>query len=84
MDLVVELYEITTKFPKSERYGLVNQIRRAGVSVPSNIAEGTARQTDNEYIQFLYIALGSLKEMETQLIIALKLNYMDEESFIIC
>ena len=70
VSLVTSIYEITKSFPKEEIYGLTNQIRRAAVSVPSNIAEGSARQGNKEFIQFLYIALGSLTELETQLIIA--------------
>jgi len=72
---VTEIYEITKIFPKEESYGLTNQIRRSAISIPSNIAEGSARQSDKETIQFLYISLGSLAELETQLIIAENLNY---------
>lgn len=76
MELVSEIYETTKTFPKEEIYGLTNQIRRSAVSIPSNIAEGSARQSDKELIQFLYIALGSLSELETQLIIAQNLAYL--------
>jgi len=76
MDLVVEVYSATNKFPQSELYGLTNQIRRSAVSIPSNIAEGAARSYDKEFIQFLFIALGSLSELETQLLIAVRLNYL--------
>jgi four helix bundle protein len=65
MDLVSDIYKITESFPNKELYGLTNQIRRAAVSVPSNIAEGAARNSKKEFIQFLYIALGSLSELET-------------------
>jgi four helix bundle protein len=82
VSLVTSIYEITKSFPKEEIYGLTNQIRRAAVSVPSNIAEGSARQGNKEFIQFLYIALGSLTELGTQLIIASNLKYLSEESFI--
>lgn len=75
IELVSEIYEITKTFPKEEIYGLTNQIRRCAVSIPSNIAEGSARQSDKELVQFLYISLGSLAELETQLIIAQKLSY---------
>jgi four helix bundle protein len=68
--LAVNCYKLTEHFPKSELYGLTSQIRRASVSVPSNIAEGYGRKSTNEYIQFLHIALGSLRELDTQLIIA--------------
>lgn len=73
---VTEIYKITQTFPKEELYGLVSQIRRSAISIPSNIAEGSARQSDKELIQFLYISLGSLAELETQLIIAENLSYI--------
>jgi four helix bundle protein len=79
IDLVADIYKATDSFPKSEIYGLTNQIRRAAVSVPSNISEGAARNSDKEFIQFLHIALGSLSETETQIIIAARLNYMENE-----
>jgi four helix bundle protein len=75
MDIVVNIYSITEDFPKDEIYGLTSQIRRAAVSIPSNIAEGAARNTDKEFMQFLHIALGSASEVETQLIIAQRLQY---------
>lgn len=75
IDLVEAIYAMTQKYPKEEMYGLTNQIRRSAVSIPSNIAEGAARNSNKEYIQFLYTSLGSLSELETQLIIAQKLNY---------
>jgi len=78
MDLVVAIYQITSLFPDSEKFGLVSQLRRSAVSVPSNISEGAARQSTKEYIQFLYISLGSLAEIETQLEIAIRLNYCSE------
>lgn len=78
IEFVSEIYEITSKFPKEELYGLTNQIRRSSVSIPSNIAEGSARQSDKELIQFLYVALGSLAELETQLLIAQNLSYITE------
>lgn len=77
INLVVEIYNITQNFPKDELYGLTNQIRRSAVSIPSNIAEGCARQTAKETTQFLHISLGSLAELETQLIIAKELNYVE-------
>jgi len=77
MDLVSNIYKITESFPNKELYGLTNQIRRAAVSVPSNIAEGAARSSKKEFIQFLYIALGSLSELETQIIIASRLEYLN-------
>ena len=76
--LVKEIYKVTVKFPKEEIYGLTSQIKRAVVSIPSNIAEGASRQTNKEFIQFLYIALGSTSEVETQLIIAKELCFIDD------
>jgi len=77
MRFVSALYLLTKQFPSDERFGLTNQIQRASVSIPSNIAEGSARQSNKEYIQFLYIALGSAAEVETQLLIARDLGYTD-------
>ncbi len=74
--LVKEIYKIAVKFPKEEIYSLASQIKRAAISIPSNIAEGASRQTSKEFIQFLYIALGSTSEVETQLIIAKELNFI--------
>jgi four helix bundle protein len=76
--LVEQVYAITKKFPKEEIYGLVNQMRRSAVSIPSNIAEGRSRQYGNEFKQFLYISIGSCSELETQLIIAEKLGYIEK------
>ncbi|NEU74563.1 four helix bundle protein [Hassallia byssoidea VB512170] len=81
IQLSINCYQLTEKFPKSELYGLTSQIRRASVSVPSNIAEGYGRRTQNEYIQFLHIALGSLRELDTQLIIANKVKLATSELF---
>jgi four helix bundle protein len=78
MDLVENIYQITAKFPKDELYNLISQMRRSAISVPSNIAEGAARNTKKEYIQFLYISLGSLSELETQLELAKRLRLMDD------
>jgi four helix bundle protein len=79
VDLVVEVYRATQDFPKTELYGLTNQLRRAAVSVPSNIAEGKGRFTDREFALFLRHARGSLLEVETQLFIAGKLGYLSSE-----
>src|SRR5438094_802451 len=78
MTLVIDIYRITGEFPREERYGLTAQIRRAAVSVPSNIAEGQARPTRGEFRQFLGHSKGSLAELETQLLIAENLGYFDE------
>ncbi|MFA5241483.1 MAG: four helix bundle protein [Sulfuricella sp.] len=77
IDLVKDVYSLTTSFPPYEIYALTSQIRRCAVSVPSNIAEGCARLTAKEFIHFLGIARGSLSELETQLIIARELGYLD-------
>ena len=74
--LCLEIYKITKRFPNEERYGLTSQIRRAAVSVPSNIAEGYGRKTTPEYIRFLYIAYGSNCEMETQILLSGDLGYI--------
>ena len=76
MDFVVDLYMITESFPNTEKYGLSGQLRRAGVSICSNIAEGAARHYSKEFMQFLYFALGSVSEIETQLEIAHRLGYL--------
>lgn len=81
IEFVSEVYIITKHFPKEEIYGLTSQLRRCAVSIPSNIAEGAARQSNKEYIQFLYISLGSLMEIETQLIIAKNINFISESIF---
>lgn len=78
MALVRRLYEVTRAFPQEELFGLTSQMRRAAVSIPSNIAEGYGRIYDKERINFLSIALGSVSELETQLIISNDLGFMDE------
>lgn len=78
MDLVTSIYKSTRTFPQEELYGLTSQMRRASVSIPSNIAEGAARNSKKEFMQFLYISLGSLSELETQLLIANNLNYLQD------
>jgi len=78
IDLVKKIYLVTKDFPKDEIYGLINQMRKCAVSISSNIAEGKMRQHTNEYIQFLYIALGSCAELETQIIISRELGYINE------
>lgn len=76
MQMVTTVYALTRKFPKEEMYGLTNQLRRAAISIPSNIAEGSGRKSSKEFIQFLYIALGSAMEVETQIIISTNLGYL--------
>ena len=77
IELVTEIYSITANFPNEEKYGIVSQIRRAAISVPSNIAEGCARVSDKESSRFVNIAIGSIAELETQIIISQKLGYVD-------
>jgi len=79
MDLVVDVYAATEKFPSREKYSLTDQIRRAVVSVPSNIAEGQAHFNKREFLHFLRHARGSLAEVETQMLLAKKLNYLSDE-----
>jgi len=76
MELVEEIYKITKYFPKEELYGLTNQIRRSAVSIPSNISEGRGRGTRKDFVQFLRIALGSANELQTQIEITRRLNYI--------
>lgn len=79
MNLVEICYQITSEFPKEELYSLTNQIRRAAISIPSNIAEGQSRWSTKEFLRFLSIAKGSLSELETQLILAQRLKYLSED-----
>jgi four helix bundle protein len=81
VDISVKIYEITERFPKSEQYGITNQIRRSSVSIPSNIAEGSERNSNKEFGQFLSIAKGSLAELKTQLIIANRILFLDKNGF---
>jgi four helix bundle protein len=76
MLLAKEVYLLTKSFPKEELYGITSQIRRASVSVPSNISEGAARNSDKEFVQFLYISLGSISELETQIILSKDLGFV--------
>ncbi|MBW4696205.1 MAG: four helix bundle protein [Lyngbya sp. HA4199-MV5] len=80
MDLVDEIYKVTKQFPKEEMFGLTSQIRRAVVSIPSNIAEGQGRQSKAEFRQFLSIAHGSIREVETQVMIASRQSYLSKEA----
>ena len=81
MELVLRIYKVSQRFPKEERYGLTSQIRRAAVSVPSNIAEGKGRVSDRELTQFVCHARGSLFEIETQLQLAERLGYVAKDDF---
>lgn len=81
INLVIDIYELTSKFPLEEKFGLISQIRRSAVSIPSNIAEGHSRKTSKDFKQFIAIAKGSLSELETQLIISFKLNFISKEEF---
>ncbi len=78
---VTAVYKSTSKFPKDERYGLTSQLRRAAISIPSNIAEGYGRRSTNDYLRFLQIAMGSIFELQTQLEIALNLEYLHRSNF---
>jgi four helix bundle protein len=81
MSLVVEIYELTKSFPRYEIYGLASQVRRASVSVPSNISEGAAGRSVTQFRNFLSIAIGSLNEISTQLEIAFRVGYLDRHKF---
>src|SRR5437588_6640236 len=78
MDLVEEVYKSSRELPHEEIYALTNQIRRAAVSIPSNVAEGQGRKTTIEFLRYLSIAYGSLREVETQVLIAQRLHYLSE------
>lgn len=80
ISLVTDVYKHTLNFPKEETYGLTSQIRRSAVSIPSNIAEGAGRNHDKEFIQFLYISLASMSELETQMLIACNLEYVSKNA----
>jgi four helix bundle protein len=79
MALVENIYQITKSFPSNEQFGLVAQMRRCAISIPSNIAEGAGRKGSKEFIRFLYISMGSLSELETQFEISRRLNYVANE-----
>lgn len=80
MDFVALVYEHSARFPKEEQFGLTQQIRRAAVSIPSNIAEGHGRQTTRDFLHFLSIAYGSLNEVQTQIILSERLGYLTAQS----
>ena len=81
MLLVTEIYKISKSFPKDETYGLVSQMRRCAISIPSNIAEGYGRKSTSDYVRFLRIAAGSLYELQTQMEISLNLGYLKRNKF---
>jgi four helix bundle protein len=83
MELAVLVYHVTDSFPKAERYGLTDQVRRAIASVPSNIAEGAGRQTKKEFINYLHMAQGSLSELDTHLELAKRLGYLAQDNWAI-
>jgi four helix bundle protein len=78
LDFVTEVYKISDQFPKSEGFGLTSQIRRASISIPSNIAEGSGRNSTKDFIRFLQISSGSLSEVEAQIEIAVRLGYIND------
>ncbi|MCK8816014.1 four helix bundle protein [Natroniella sulfidigena] len=80
-ELVLEVYETIDSFPKSERFGLIDQIKRAVTSIPNNIAEGTGRNTSKELLRFLYVARGSLEEIKYLLILSRDLGYIEEDLY---
>jgi len=84
IELVKNIYLFTDSFPKSEQFGLIAQMRRCVISIPSNIAEGCGRNSDKELIYFLYIALGSSSELETLIIISVELNFLENEKATEC
>jgi len=81
MTLVTTVYQTTKSFPKEELFGLTSQLRRCSISIPSNIAEGSGRESDKEYVRFLNISIGSLFEFQTQLEIAKNIDYLTQEQF---
>ena len=81
MDLVEDIYRITNEFPSTEKYGLVSQMRRAAISVPSNIAEGAANRTSSQFMNFLAVAFGSLAELDTQIEIGKRLGFITTSHF---
>lgn len=81
MNLVTNIYLVTSSFPKSEQFGLTSQIKRSAISIPSNIAEGFGRNSKNEFVRFLQISMGSLFELQTQLEISSNLGYLAKNKF---
>lgn len=81
IDLAVDIYKLSAQFPNDERFGLVSQVRRAAVSIPSNVSEGAGRNTDGEFLNFLGIANGSSYELQTQITIAHRLDFIDSTHY---
>ena len=81
VDFVTEIYKTTNTFPSHERFGLISQLQRAAVSVPTNISEGSAKSSNKDFARFLEISLGSTFELETELIVSLNLSYIDNEKY---
>lgn len=82
MEIALEAYRITEKLPPDEKFGLISQIRRSAVSIPSNVAEGAGRKSNKEFVNFLHIAQGSLSELDTQLELAKHLDYIDNDAWL--
>ncbi len=80
MEIVKDIYNLTDSFPDAEKFGLISQMRRSAVSIPSNIAEGAGRNTDKEFNNYLSVALGSAFELETQLLLSVRLNFTEEQN----
>ena len=80
LDLVVDVYKATAEFPKDERFGLISQTERSAVSIPSNIAEGAGRNSDKEFVHFLAVSNGSSYELETQILVAERLNFISRDA----
>jgi four helix bundle protein len=81
MEIAIDIYKTTEGFPSEEKYGLTSQMRRCGISIPSNVAEGAARKSKKEFVNFLHISQGSLSELDTQLELARRLEFIDEETW---
>ena len=81
IEIVAFVYQVTKRFPKEEKFGLISQMQRASVSIPSNVSEGFARQYNKEFIQYLYMSLGSCAELETQTIVSKQLQFIHNNDF---
>ncbi|MDD5184482.1 MAG: four helix bundle protein [Paludibacter sp.] len=81
VDFVTEIYKVTNTFPSNERFGLVSQLQRAAVSVPTNISEGSAKSSNKDFARFLEISLGSTFELETELLVSLNLSYIEQGQY---